>query len=287
MSSEKQIQANQKNALLSTGPVSTEGKLIVASNAIRHGIFAKDVILSVGSGREDQNEYLELLNNLIGSLLPQNQMESLLVEKIATDFWRMRRVIRCETGSIARHLEELFNDFYSCGKKNNVEIDQEISWHKQSIDWNCAYIKCLEKHQVEFDAPIWEWEDIKSDILEDFYHIAKTINGLSKDEKEKVEFGDFNFNDLKAILEKNGYHSKKDISLKLVELYMKQNERSEKEIERLEERRLKNAAADALIEMIGMVPQEESVDKILKYERSLQKSIFQNIFLLRKLQGLL
>lgn len=37
--------------------------------------------------------------------------------------------------------------------------------------------------------------------------------------------------------------------------------------------------------MLGMVPAAESTDKIMKYERSLQKSIFQNILMLKKLQG--
>ena len=35
---------------------------------------------------------------------------------------------------------------------------------------------------------------------------------------------------------------------------------------------------------IGSVPSEENSEKALKYERSIQKSIFQNLFLLKKLQ---
>lgn len=44
MSSEKQIHANQQNAQFSTGPVTSEGKMIVASNAIKHGIFTGDFL---------------------------------------------------------------------------------------------------------------------------------------------------------------------------------------------------------------------------------------------------
>lgn len=105
ITSEKQFLTNQQNAKLSTGPVTIEGKEIVAVNAIRHGIFTKDLIIASGIGRENQAEYDELLANLIQCLAPSNQMESLLVEKIAVDFWRLRRTIRFEAGSISQQIE--------------------------------------------------------------------------------------------------------------------------------------------------------------------------------------
>lgn len=113
MTTAKQNKANQNNALLSTGPVTDSGKAIVSLNAVRHGIFTKDLIVSCSFGKEDQGEYEELLRNLISSLSPENQVESLLVEKIAIDFWRLRRVIRFEAGSIGKYLEEIFKEFYS------------------------------------------------------------------------------------------------------------------------------------------------------------------------------
>lgn len=113
MISDKQLTANQKNALLSTGPKSAEGKSIVATNAIKHGIFTTDLITSSTLAKEDGNEYQEMLTNLIVCLSPKNQLEALLAEKIAVDFWRLRRVIRFETGSIEERLTHIFKDFYS------------------------------------------------------------------------------------------------------------------------------------------------------------------------------
>jgi hypothetical protein len=285
MSSEKQRQANQSNAMLSTGPVTPEGKMVVASNAIKHGIFTKDLIITSILGKEDESEYQEMLSNLINCLFPQNQMESLLVEKIAIDFWRLRRVIRFETGSIGHYLETLFKEFYSLGRKNNTDIDREISMNKQSIDWNNAYIECLKKEEVNFNQPVWEGTDIESDICADFCLIARSINGLSRAERERIGEGFIDFVELKALLKKNGYISKKEISEKLIELYAEQNQRLEREVAALEQSKLNNEGADRLNKMLGMIPHEENTDKILKYERSLQKSIFQNLFLLKKLQG--
>lgn len=134
MATRKQIESNKKNALVSTGPVTPEGKAIVSQNAVKHGIFAKDLIITTGDGKEDAQEYRELLDGLIISLNPVGQMECLLVEKISVDYWRLRRVLRFETGSIRKQLDTAINDYY--GKtdyfgnkehKTNKEINKEIA----------------------------------------------------------------------------------------------------------------------------------------------------------------
>ena len=85
------------------------------------------------------------------------------------------------------------------------------------------------------------------------------------------------------MLKKYGYSSANEISAKLIELYPIENQRLEKRIQGLEEQKFTNAADDAVNVTLGLLPKEECSDKILKYERSIQKSIFQNLFLLKKL----
>ena len=41
-----QISANQANAQKSTGPLSIEGKQKIASNALKHGLFSKNLLLT-------------------------------------------------------------------------------------------------------------------------------------------------------------------------------------------------------------------------------------------------
>ena len=48
---------------------------------------------------------------------------------------------------------------------------------------------------------------------------------------------------------------------------------------------MSNNEADKLNLMLASIPKEENIEKILKYGRSLQKSIYQNLFILKKLQG--
>jgi len=286
MTSQKQLLANLQNAQLSTGPKTEEGKAIISSNAMKHGIFTKDLIISSRLGKEEEKEYLEMLTNLIGCLTPQNQMESLLVEKIATDFWRLRRVIRFETGSIEKYLQTIFNDFYSYSRKNNEKIDTEIEKKKEYLEWLSSYVECLKREEVSFDQPTWEGTGISSEILDDFYFIIRSINSIPYAEKEKLLYDHDNFAKLKLLLGQKGYSSRKEISAKLLEVYAKRKQQMEDEIVELEQKRLENIEGDKLNSLLGIIPQEDDADKVLKYERSIQKSIFQNIFLLKKLQGM-
>lgn len=285
MTSHKQIQANQANAQLSTGPITLHGKTMVAANAIRHGIFTKDLIIASGAGQESLIEYEELLENLVICLSPRNQIENLIVEKIAVDFWRLRRTIRFEAGSITKQIEEMLRSRYSYELKDNAGLDREIRYVKEKIEWNSAYLKCLERRQVTFDKPMWKGEELESDILDDFYRIARSFPDLTKSERSLISEGMLAFADASRLLLKHGFSTSEEISTRLIEIYSMENERLENEIETLENKKIANSEEDRRNSLMGSVPSEENVDKALKYERSIQKSIFQNLIMLKKLQG--
>lgn len=288
MTTEKQLAANQKNAQLSSGPITVSGKTVVTMNAIKHGIFTKDLILSSKLENENIDDYQELLHNLIDSLTPCNQMETLLVEKIAVDFWRLRRTIRFETGSIAKNIQSLLEEFYCHGRKDRQEIDEEIRNKEDQLQWNLVYIEHLSKGEVAFDQPEWHGENITSDIVEDFYMIAKKIPTLTQDQRERLYCNiDYTFDELRFLLQKNGYSKSETITNKLLELYSQENIRLEQDIRLLVEKREANNESNKLLGMIGMTPQMDNTDKVLKYERSLQKSIYQNLIMLKKLQSTL
>ena len=163
MTTPKQIIANQQNALLSTGAITEEGKNIVAQNAIKHGIFTKDLIIAAGDGKENLEDYQELLNNLVTSLAPTGQMQYILVEKIAVDCWRLKRVLCYETGCIRQFLDTVIfdhsqpkddNNFYALRPKNNEDLDKEMRETQDYINWNNNYIKALQNGEVKFDNPI-------------------------------------------------------------------------------------------------------------------------------------
>lgn len=86
------------------------------------------------------------------------------------------------------------------------------------------------------------------------------------------------------IQEEHGYTSKTAISKRLIEIYTIEKKEVEGSIEALEEIRSENDVKDGLHRMLASIPSGENIDKVLKYVRSLQKSIYENFFLLKKLQ---
>ena len=78
--SEKQLEANKKNA--PKGGVKTpEGKEIVKYNAIKHGLLAKEVVITIGEGVEIPEEFNALLKDLKTQLQLEGVLEEMLLEK--------------------------------------------------------------------------------------------------------------------------------------------------------------------------------------------------------------
>ena len=98
--SEKKIEANRRNAKLSTGPRTEDGKNRSRYNAIKHGIFSKDVLHSEGFGKEDTKEFDDLLTMLLEDRKPVGVLEEVLVERIAVCLWRLKRALQYEVGTM-------------------------------------------------------------------------------------------------------------------------------------------------------------------------------------------
>ena len=90
----KQIEANRRNALKSTGPTSAEGKQRSRCNAVRHGLTAETVIGAL----EDAEDYKAFEAAIIADYDAQSAVERELVLRLASLLWRLRRATTMETG---------------------------------------------------------------------------------------------------------------------------------------------------------------------------------------------
>jgi len=93
MSSPKQIAANRRNALKSTGPVTPEGKERSRGNAVRHGLAAETVIAAL----EDAEDYQAFEAAVIADYDAETAVERELVLRLASVLWRLRRATGIET----------------------------------------------------------------------------------------------------------------------------------------------------------------------------------------------
>ena len=93
MSSLRQIEANRRNALKSTGPITPEGKERSRRNAFRHGLTSETVIASL----EDREDYQAFEAAVIADYDAETAVERELVLRLASVLWRLRRANGIET----------------------------------------------------------------------------------------------------------------------------------------------------------------------------------------------
>jgi hypothetical protein len=93
MTSLKQIEANRRNTLKSTGPASEAGKERSRRNAMRHGLTAETVVEPL----EDPDEYKAFEMSITSEFDAQTAVERELVLRLASVLWRLRRSTAIET----------------------------------------------------------------------------------------------------------------------------------------------------------------------------------------------
>jgi hypothetical protein len=103
MTSYRQIEANRRNALKSTGPRTEAGKEISRRNAVRHGLTAETVI----SALEDAEDYRAFEAAIAADYDAQSAVERELVLRLASILWRLRRATTMETGLFEIQAEHL------------------------------------------------------------------------------------------------------------------------------------------------------------------------------------
>jgi hypothetical protein len=103
MISYRQIEANRRNALKSTGPRTEAGKQASRCNAVRHGLTAETVITTL----EDAEDYKAFEAAITADYDAQSAVERELVLRLASLLWRLRRATAMETGLFEIQAEHL------------------------------------------------------------------------------------------------------------------------------------------------------------------------------------
>jgi hypothetical protein len=89
------------------GPKTEAGKEVARWNATRHGIRSPAPVVP---GIEKAEDWEEHSAGILESLNPEGHLETVLAERVALLSWRLHRVIRYETESIALYQEQAEDD---------------------------------------------------------------------------------------------------------------------------------------------------------------------------------
>ena len=111
------------------GPTTPSGKAVVRWNATRHGISSPKPVVP---GLENQEDWEGHLEGIMENLSPVGHLEVTLTERVALLSWRLHRVTRFETESIAISQETIEDDihdrdrFLSTLKHNGFESTHPV-----------------------------------------------------------------------------------------------------------------------------------------------------------------
>ena len=103
MSTLKQIQANRLNATKSTGPRTAEGKSATRLNALKHGLFAHDLVIP----GEDPAHLEALRTSHYDRFQPATTEEHVLVAALVRNAWRLERCSNSETAVWVHSFDQL------------------------------------------------------------------------------------------------------------------------------------------------------------------------------------
>jgi hypothetical protein len=121
VTSDRQKAANRANARHSTGPKTPEGKAVVRANALRHGLFARDVVLP----EEDADAFEDLWNRVRANLSPEGPIEEFLVDRVVDIMWRLQRAKRAETALLHSRIHRIKADQFATLVRS----------HEQTFPW--------------------------------------------------------------------------------------------------------------------------------------------------------
>ena len=114
MPTDKQLEANRRNAAKSTGPRTPEGKARSSMNALTHGLTAETLCLP----SEDPAALDAIHTGFRDSYQPTDFVEDALIQEASLHYWRLMRYMRMETG--------LFWYMYDTGADHQKRIPNYI-----------------------------------------------------------------------------------------------------------------------------------------------------------------
>jgi len=270
-----------------TGPRSPEGKERSKHNALRHGIFSGVTVLP----GESSDEYDLLLKGLSEALKPEERLEKLLVEKLAMLTWRHRRLLQAEGAEIQQGSE-----FLEWDQKMRQQHEAEIAkrtlvrspktygdrpglipemQNPEILEYSVELLLGLQRRvkshgfdQEEYDRSILEIiygavSNLHGTLLNSYYGWLKASR-VPEEERQRLGYPT-------PEQCKDAFVSQIDDEIRRLRNYRQEQAEKESERTKLEVLRRK-------------VPESEKLDRLLRYETSLERAFDRTLTQLERAQ---
>jgi len=117
------------------------GKAISKYNAIKHGLLTKEVLVDA----DEVNDLNQLKKAVHEALDPVGPMEDLLVDRIISNAWRLRRAIQVETKTMEWYQNDF--DMFPIGQTEEQQAQKSVKnmLNNDSIDTILRYETTIER----------------------------------------------------------------------------------------------------------------------------------------------
>ena len=178
--SQARIEANRRNSLLSTGPVTTIGKEASRRNSYKHGMSGAGIVLA-----DDDAAEVERRNDaLLREMVPKSEMGQILVREMATMSVRMEVSARHEFAATAERVRNAADAF---DEQRVTRAEALMATLGEDPRGN---LRRLKKSPEGLELLIDAWRELRSDLtrpvkpLWTAAHLVKAANMLGIREED-------------------------------------------------------------------------------------------------------
>jgi hypothetical protein len=277
------------------GPRTEEGKEMVRWNATRHGIRSPAPVVPGVEKREDWEVHRD---GMLNSLQPEGHLEMVLAERVALLSWRLHRVIRYETESIALYQEKAQEDLAKKRGSPFSDVSGPASPEVVRSNLKSARmdLKLLKRFtRMEDDEPLsaldaanilWEVAEHTDAVAEgeaeaeellDKLSVPGLEEGTSPEEFEGWTAGLLHraVEQIASSADKEGPETVLEAVMRSAEWEVKKAKQSAEEVERDLERMGRER----------LLPDEQTLEKVARYEAHLSRGLYKALHELEALQA--
>jgi hypothetical protein len=275
------------------GPKTESGKEVARWNATRHGIRSPAPVVP---GVEKQEDWEEHRDGVLENLSPEGHLEMVLAERVALLSWRLHRVIRYETESIALFQGKAEDDLADRRRFSSrvlgADHPEDVRGNLKAARSDHRLLKRFpkledDKHLSSFDADtiLWAVAEVTDRVAEG--EIAPeellekiSIPGVPEGAQEREDFDGWSAGAVWAGIEAIASATDEDPG-ELLEVATdsarrdvirkeQASEQVERDLERMSRERL--------------LPDEKTLEKVSRYEAHLSRLMFKALHELEALQ---
>jgi hypothetical protein len=272
-----------------------QSNAIVSWNATRHGIRSPAPVVPGVEKKEDWEEHRD---GILESLQPEGHLELVLAERVALLSWRLHRVIRFETESIALYQEKAEDDL--AGQRGRPFSDVSGPASPEVVRSNLKSarmdLKLLKRFaRVGDDEPLpsldaanilWEVAEhtdavaegeAEADELLENLSVPGLEEGTSPEEFEGWTAGLLHraVEQIASSADREGPEAVLEAAMRSAEWKVKQAKQTAEEVERDLERMSRER----------LLPDEKTLEKVARYEAHLSRGLFKALHELEALQA--